>query len=125
MRGIHSSSDRTYELGNTPSHQLESGRTKEGVDSDTYTKGSQLTRSRSQGDDLAKRNPVTMLGRGAGFEATQTMVYIGGADGAGRGSDEEILKGMQGRLEGEMGSGMYGDNLKSIHKTTRVDVTYQ
>jgi len=46
-----------------------------------------------------------MLGWGARFEGTQTTVYIGVVDGAGSGRDEEILKGMQGRFEGDRGRG--------------------
>lgn len=46
------------------------------------------------------------------------------------GSNEEILKGMQGRFgDAELGHGDFhpaaGYTKKSIHKTTVVDITYQ
>lgn len=112
IRGINSSA-AVYELGNTPSKQLETGRTKE--------HGSHTRSKSTRGDD--KRNMGILSGNreGQGFNTTAFH---------NNSSDEEILKGMQGRFgDAELGHGDFdpatGYTKKSIHKTTVVDITYQ
>ncbi len=98
-----------YELGNTPSRQLE-------------TSGKEIdSKSRGETDPVGSRDRARVLGGGDENRGNSTTIFMGGT--AYNSSDEEILQGMQGRFGDGEHRGF--DSKKAIQKTTRVEVSYQ